>query len=172
MAPAKASWISPRRCLQDAGEADQDRQVDAAQLQPVDQLLQIEPAIGVLGRDGPARARCRRWRSIPFPSGRCRTTRRRRWPSTVGPLDRAWQHTLAANRTQNKLSIVSNYWHQVDVVPCQNFASRPRNLRSTARGGGAHRLVDERAARDNRATSFQCARKVRGHRWRSNHALS
>ena len=36
--------------LENVGEADQDRQVDAAQLQPVDQLLQIDEALRILGR--------------------------------------------------------------------------------------------------------------------------
>ena len=35
--------------LEDAGEADQDRQVDAAELQAVDQLLEIDAAVRVLG---------------------------------------------------------------------------------------------------------------------------
>ena len=39
--------------LQDVGEADQDRQVDAAQLQPIDQLLQVDRRGRVLGRVDP-----------------------------------------------------------------------------------------------------------------------
>ncbi len=34
--------------LQNIGEANQDRQIDAAQLQPIDQLLQIDRALGIL----------------------------------------------------------------------------------------------------------------------------
>ena len=36
--------------LQNAGEADQNRQIDAAQLQPVDELLQIDGRAGIFGR--------------------------------------------------------------------------------------------------------------------------
>ena len=34
--------------LQDIGEADQDGQIDAAHLQPVDKLLQVDRPLGVL----------------------------------------------------------------------------------------------------------------------------
>ena len=36
--------------LENLGEADQNRQIDAAQLQPIDQLLQIDRALGILRR--------------------------------------------------------------------------------------------------------------------------
>ena len=36
--------------LQNVGEANQDRQIDAAQLQPIDQLLQVDRALGILRR--------------------------------------------------------------------------------------------------------------------------
>ncbi len=40
----------PDAVLQDLGEADQDRQVDAAQDEGVDEILQVDPAARVLGR--------------------------------------------------------------------------------------------------------------------------
>ena len=45
--------------LQDVGEADEDRQADAAQLQAIDQLLQVDGAARCPSSDAPARARRR-----------------------------------------------------------------------------------------------------------------
>ena len=40
----------PQPVLEDVAEADQDRQVDAAQLQVIDQLLEVDRAAWILGR--------------------------------------------------------------------------------------------------------------------------
>ena len=68
-APAKGCVNLAQPVLEDAGEADQDRQIDAAQLQSVDELFQIDPAIGLLRRDGPARGHFRRRKNSLCPSG-------------------------------------------------------------------------------------------------------
>ena len=45
--------------LEDVGEAEQDRGAQAAQLEPIDQALEVDAARRLLGRDGPAGARAR-----------------------------------------------------------------------------------------------------------------
>ncbi len=73
--------------LQDVAEADQDRQADAAQLQVIDQLLEIDRRGSASFVGCTSSARSRRSRSSPCPSGRCRTARSRRRRPVVGGTD-------------------------------------------------------------------------------------
>ena len=74
----KASWISPRRCFRMSVKRIRIGSAEAAQLQAIDQLLQVDRAARVLGRVDQHVALRRRSRSSPCPSGRRRTARWRR----------------------------------------------------------------------------------------------
>ena len=63
---------------QDVGEAEQHRQPDAAELQVIGELLQVDRARRILGRVGEDVAFARRSRSSPCPTDRARTARWRR----------------------------------------------------------------------------------------------
>jgi hypothetical protein len=54
----KAPWNLAEPVLQDVGEANQDRHREAAQLQAIDEPLQIDAAQRILGGDGPGRWPC------------------------------------------------------------------------------------------------------------------
>ena len=69
---------------QDVGEADQHRQADAAQLQPIDQLLEVDGVGRILGRMDLRRGRRRSPRSSRAPSAPLRRARWRRARSTRG----------------------------------------------------------------------------------------
>ena len=66
---------------QDVAKPDEDRQPDAAQLQVIDELLQVDRTDQGSGWRGRGRGRWRRWRSSPCPTARSRTAPRR--PCTV-----------------------------------------------------------------------------------------
>ena len=50
MADWKASWISPTRCLRMSVKRSRTGRLDAAKLQPVDQLLEVDGVRGVFRR--------------------------------------------------------------------------------------------------------------------------
>ena len=77
--------------LQDVGEAHQDRKADAAELQPIDQLLQVDRLRRILGRvhlDVPGRVH----REVAVAPARApRRARSRRAPSTPASSSRCWR---------------------------------------------------------------------------------
>ena len=55
MARLKAVVDVADAMLEDVGEADEDRQADAAELQPIDQLLEVDRPASRPSSDGPGR---------------------------------------------------------------------------------------------------------------------
>ena len=115
--------------LQNAGEADQDRQSRSPAI-AADRPVASNRENGSGSLVGWTRTwPIRRPKNSPFPSGRYHTTRRRRWRSSGGPLDRACYRALALGANPEVYSKIN------EDDPHSHDLAQPRQRESHAERG-------------------------------------